>query len=67
MCEGEVQEQIQPQMGNKCPKENRLDDEVDELWNLMKFFRKIYIIVNQVAHCDIGLNMNNYGGKYSGA
>ena len=67
VCEEEVQEQIQSQMGSRCSQENRLDDEVYELWNLIKFFKKIYSKVKQVTHCEIGLKMKNSEGKNSGS
>ena len=61
-----VKEQIQSQMGSRCPQENKLDGEIDKLWKLIQFSKISYNRVKQTPHWEIGLKVKNYEGRSSG-
>ena len=52
-----VQEYIQSQISSRCLQQDRLDGEIDELWNLMQLYKKSYNMVKQIVHCEMGLNV----------
>ena len=52
-----VQEYIQSQISSRCLQQDRLDGEIDELWNLMQLYKKSYNMVKQTVHCEMGLNV----------
>ena len=52
-----VQEYIQSQISSSCLEEDKLDGEIDELWNLMQLYKKSYNRVKEIVHCQIGFNV----------
>ena len=62
-----VQVYIQSQMSSRCPQENRLDGEIDYLWNLIQFSKRSYNKLKQSVHCEVGLKVKNSDGRDTGA